>query len=337
MNCSRNNRTRQTDQYGSHDHVESVFAADLHGLYQLSFLLTGNHEEAEQCFVAGLEDSVTANNVFREWVHVWAKRAIIENAVRILRPHPEVANSSITATSKLPSIHNGHFALESLLALGDFERFVFVLSVLEKYSEHESAVFLGCSLPEIRNAQSKALEQIAAPIYREALNSRKERDRATRTHTLALPPGTSHSEPFVELQQSLPSQVEAIEPFVEQLMHFISKFRKPDGSGDDIATAVHEALANAVIHGNREDPNRRVYAVCRCSIDGDVSITIRDQGHGFDSRSLPDPTAPENRMCTHGRGIYLMRASMDEVAFDEGGLVVHMRKKSNALGDRPQL
>ncbi|HTD23980.1 MAG TPA: hypothetical protein VK738_15085 [Terriglobales bacterium] len=165
MNCSRKNRTRQTAQYASHEHVKRAFTANLHGLCQLSFLLTGNDEKAEQCFVAGLEDSVTANNVFKEWVHFWARRAIVENAVRILQPHPEVVGSSIPATSKLPSIHDGHFALESVLALGDFERFVFVLSVLEKYSEHECAVFLGCSPQEIRNAQSRALEQLAKPIY----------------------------------------------------------------------------------------------------------------------------------------------------------------------------
>jgi serine/threonine-protein kinase RsbW len=93
---------------------------------------------------------------------------------------------------------------------------------------------------------------------------------------------------------------------------------------------VHEALANAVIHGNQLDPNKRVCVACRCYTDGEVSIAIRDQGRGFDSGSIPDPTAPENQLSSHGRGIYLMRASMDEVHFDEGGLVVRMRKKPNA-------
>jgi serine/threonine-protein kinase RsbW len=157
-----------------------------------------------------------------------------------------------------------------------------------------------------------------------------EFEKTAQTHTLALLPGTSRSRPFLELQQSLPSQVVAIEPFVEQLMRFISMFRNPDGSETHIELALHEALANAVIHGNGEDPSKRVYVTCRCDIDGEVSITIRDQGQGFDSRSIPDPTDPENQMSTHGRGIYLMQASMDEVYFDEGGAVVHMLKKPNA-------
>ena len=82
-----------------------------------------------------------------------------------------------------------------------------------------------------------------------------------------------------------------------------------------------------LFHGSHEDPDKRVFLACRCSIDGEVSITVRDEGQGFDSRAVPDPTTLENRLCTHGRGIYLMKALMDEVCFDEGGTVVRMRKK----------
>ena len=148
---------------------------------------------------------------------------------------------------------------------------------------------------------------------------------------IALPyPRRSGSRPFVELQHSLPSHIAAISPAVDLVLRFVSKFREVDGSEDHIDVAVHEALTNAVIHGNHEDPDKQVLVACRCSIDGEVSITIRDQGQGFDTRGIQDPTAPENRLCTHGRGIYLMKALMDEVYFDEGGVVVRMRKKANA-------
>ena len=83
---------------------------------------------------------------------------------------------------------------------------------------------------------------------------------------------------------------------------------------------------DAVIHGNSEDPCKRVHLTVRCSADGEVRVAIRDEGAGFDSGSIPDPTAPELRMSSHGRGIYLMRALMDEVSFEEGGTVVHMHK-----------
>jgi serine/threonine-protein kinase RsbW len=149
-------------------------------------------------------------------------------------------------------------------------------------------------------------------------------------------PWTSHSRPSIELQHSLPSQVAAISLSVELVMRFISKFRKLDGSEANIEVALHEALANAVVHGNREDPNKYVHVACCCSIDGEVSITIRDQGLGFDTGALQDPTAAENLLSAHGRGIYLMQAFMDEVCFEEGGVVVRMRKKPNACSTSPE-
>jgi len=113
-------------------------------------------------------------------------------------------------------------------------------------------------------------------------------------------------------------------------MNFILRFRSADGTEADIEMALHEALANAVIHGNGENPCKRIYVECRCYMDGEVSITVRDEGRGFDSSAVLDPTVLENLLFTHGRGIYLIKTSMDEVSFEEGGAVVMMRKKANA-------
>jgi serine/threonine-protein kinase RsbW len=118
---------------------------------------------------------------------------------------------------------------------------------------------------------------------------------------------------------------------VDQLMAFITKFREVDGSEIEIEIALREAVANAVIHGNHEDPRKRVHVSCHCRADGEVSLTVRDQGQGFDSTAIPDPTAPENRLSARGRGIYIMRVLMDEVSFEDCGVAVHMRKKSNPL------
>ena len=152
----------------------------------------------------------------------------------------------------------------------------------------------------------------------------------TQTHTLTVLPRTSDEISICELRQSLPSQIHDISSFVDQLMSFITKSRNKDGSETDIEVALIEALENAVVHGNREDPHKRVYVTCRCTAEGEVSITVQDEGQGFDTGTLPDPTSPENRLRTSGRGIYLMRTLMDEVCFERGGAVVHMYKKSNA-------
>jgi len=150
------------------------------------------------------------------------------------------------------------------------------------------------------------------------------------TQSLSLLPRNGHSAPFVELRQALPSKVAAISPFTEQLMRFILKFRSGDGTEADIEMALHEALANAVMHGNGESSCKSVYVTCRCYMDGEVVITVRDEGRGFDNNAVPDPTFLENLLFTHGRGIYLMKVLMDEVSFEEGGAVVMMRKKANA-------
>jgi serine/threonine-protein kinase RsbW len=150
------------------------------------------------------------------------------------------------------------------------------------------------------------------------------------TQSLSLLPRNAPSVPFVELRQSLSSKVGAISPFTEQLMRFILNFRMADGSEIDIEAALLEALANAVIHGNGDGSCRRVYVTCRCYMNGEVAITVRDEGKGFDSSTVPDPTFLENLLFTHGRGIYLIKTLMDDVSFEEGGAVVTMRKKSNA-------
>src|SRR5258706_5258559 len=150
--------------------------------------------------------------------------------------------------------------------------------------------------------------------------------------SLSLLPRTAHSAPFVELRQSLPSRVALVSPFVDQLMRFILNFRMVDGSEIDIEMALLEALANALIDGNGSNSFKSVYVTCRCYMDGEVSITVRDDGPGFASSSVGDPTLLENRLFTHGRGIYLMKTLMDEVSFEEGGSVVRMRKNPNFGG-----
>jgi serine/threonine-protein kinase RsbW len=178
----------------------------------------------------------------------------------------------------------------------------------------------------------KNRRDLASPLPLERGMTRRFQVRF-KERAQADPLGGRSSSPSIELQHSFSSIIAGIRPSVDLVMRFVSKFRKQDGSEANIEMALHEALTNAVVHGNHEDPYKLVHVACRCSIDGQVSITIRDQGQGFDTRAVPDPTTTENLLSTHGRGIYLMQALMDEVSFDEGGVVVHMCKKPNAGPD----
>jgi serine/threonine-protein kinase RsbW len=107
-----------------------------------------------------------------------------------------------------------------------------------------------------------------------------------------------------------------------------------DEAVDDIESAIHEALSNAVVHGNHEDPKKQVYVTCRCSLDGEVLIAVQDEGEGFNGEA-PDPRSPERRLLTHGRGLHIMKALMDEVSFEENGTVVRLRKKVNSQEEKP--
>ena len=133
--------------------------------------------------------------------------------------------------------------------------------------------------------------------------------------------------PCLELERSLPSEVAAISPFVDRLMLLFRKCGCVSEGESGVEIALREALANAIIHGNHENPRKHVYVRCRCQPD-EVSIAVKDEGRGFDIDKMADPTVPESIGSVHGRGIYLMKALMDEVRFEEGGVVVHMRKSA---------
>jgi serine/threonine-protein kinase RsbW len=81
-----------------------------------------------------------------------------------------------------------------------------------------------------------------------------------------------------------------------------------------VSMAVREAMINAVLHGNAYDPGKRVNLTLEQN-GKELVVTIVDEGHGFVPEEVPDPLAPENLLKESGRGIFLMRAFMDEVRF----------------------
>lgn len=94
-----------------------------------------------------------------------------------------------------------------------------------------------------------------------------------------------------------------------------------------IKLAIEEAIVNAMKHGNRFDKRKKVYI--RYGGSGQTfTVTIRDEGHGFDRSTLPDPTSPENLALPYGRGVMLMEAYMDDVQFSVKGNEVTMVKEN---------
>ena len=151
--------TRSTT-YASSGDFRGIFHEETDSLYRLSFLLTADHEKAEQCFVSGFEDSMKGSPVFKEWTRSWARRTIIQNAVRVINPRPmeEHAPSSFNSGGKTMTAEQAEIA--AVLELGPFERFVYVMSVLERYSDQDCSVLLGCARRDVIAARIRALQQI---------------------------------------------------------------------------------------------------------------------------------------------------------------------------------
>jgi hypothetical protein len=157
-------RTGGASQYATSEEFCQVFVEEIDDLYPISFLLTADHDMASQCFVAGVEDCAKGNKrVFREWAGSWVLRTIVTKAIHLLQPHPaNVVPSIVPRDKNLSGVQGEDVALNRVLALAPFERFVFVMSVLEHYSEHDCALLLACSPQDVRRARVGALEQLAA-------------------------------------------------------------------------------------------------------------------------------------------------------------------------------
>jgi DNA-directed RNA polymerase specialized sigma24 family protein len=142
-------------EYASARDFCSIFHQDMDVLYRLALALTGDAGQAEQCFVAGLDECIEGNAVFKEWARSWSRRVVIKNAIRIISPRPG-ATSSPAATR----MQDQPVALPALENLQPFDRFVFVLSVLEGYADRDCAALLGYSSTEVVNARFRALQEL---------------------------------------------------------------------------------------------------------------------------------------------------------------------------------
>ena len=131
----------------------------------------------------------------------------------------------------------------------------------------------------------------------------------------------------MQFQTILPGDVTRIAPVVEGVMELVKRMGCAEGKEFEVETALHEALANAIVHGCRKDPTKQVEFSVSCDQARGMLIVVRDPGSGFDPASLPSPLVGQQIYETHGRGIYLINQLMDEVRFEKGGTEIHMLKR----------
>ena len=141
----------------------------------------------------------------------------------------------------------------------------------------------------------------------------------------------------MELRFNLRADIDAIAPIVHRVTELAQQMKCVPGREMQIALALQEALANAVIHGAKNDNSRTVECWVSSLEDAvgakphELLIVIRDFGEGFDPAAVPSPKAGENLRADHGRGLYLIRELMDEVTFAGNGSELRMRAVLSAL------
>jgi len=138
-----------------------IFAQDMNSLYLLSLVLIADHRLAEQCFEAAMADCVNGNSVFKQWARAWSHRAIIKNAIRILSSHSQRADAGGLGFSAADQETDLHPVLASITRLKPLERFVYVMSGLERYSDHECAILLDTTKEHVAEARTRAMQQLS--------------------------------------------------------------------------------------------------------------------------------------------------------------------------------
>jgi serine/threonine-protein kinase RsbW len=144
------------------------------------------------------------------------------------------------------------------------------------------------------------------------------------------PPQTSCFDPAeldLKLSVTLAADRDAVDPVVRSVMEVVREMKCAPGREDNIELALTEALANAVVHGAKNDPSKIIECDVACDQNHGMLIVVRDPGTGFDPSKIADPCQGENIYSNHGRGIYLINQLMDEVKFHKNGTEIHMLKR----------
>ena len=129
------------------------------------------------------------------------------------------------------------------------------------------------------------------------------------------------------LRVTLSADRQTVDLVVQEVMAVVRQMKGVDGKEDAIELALQEALANAVIHGAKEDPTKTVECLVSSDEERGVLIVVRDPGTGFTPEAIPNCVVGENVYSNHGRGIFLINQLMDKVEFRKNGTEIHMVKR----------
>ena len=148
------------DNYATCTDFCEVFRRNTTHLYLLAFLLTANHQEAQECFVGAMDNAFAERNVFKGWEESWSKRCLIEHAIGAIIFQPGRREALRDVWFQDGEIGFRTF-LDAVTQLKSAERFVFVMTELEGYSAKETALLLHRTLESVHNLRIEALQRLA--------------------------------------------------------------------------------------------------------------------------------------------------------------------------------
>ena len=127
----------------------------------------------------------------------------------------------------------------------------------------------------------------------------------------------------------IPNDTEAAREVQERIVGLLEQNAWPMRDCFGVRLSLEEAMVNAIKHGNRMEPDKKVRIVCELTAD-EITVVIEDQGDGFKLEEVPDPTDDDNLDKPGGRGIMLIRSFMSVVEYNDRGNRLHMRKRLSA-------
>lgn len=162
-------RLIEDDTHATTDDFQRLFAREMTDLFRLSLQLTADAGKAERCLILAIRECFANSTVSKEWALVWARRMVVRNAIRLVLEAEDAMPTNVCSEAG-PDFHfqPREYRIEALrdslaiLELPDFDRLVFVICVLERYSILDCALLLKRSQKDVNDARVRAINQVVS-------------------------------------------------------------------------------------------------------------------------------------------------------------------------------
>lgn len=166
---SNKSKLSQEDTFATPLDFQRLFAREMNDLFRLSLQLTADAEKAESCLIFAMRECISNTTVSKRWALTWARRTVVRNAIRLASGIEPVVPYDVDCEAE-PGFHLQPSEIRiaalqdspAILELPDFDRMVFVICVLERYSILDCALLLTRSPKDVNEARLRAITQVVS-------------------------------------------------------------------------------------------------------------------------------------------------------------------------------